>query len=94
MPRANTINPDDVPELGDEFFANARPAREVLTEHFGAEAVDAMLKRKPGQRGPAAKPRKVATAIRLDADVLDAFRAGGPGWQSRINAALRTAARL
>ena len=29
--------------------------------------------------------------LRLDADVLDTFRSGGPGWQSRINAALRKA---
>jgi uncharacterized protein (DUF4415 family) len=32
--------------------------------------------------------------IRLDPDVLDHFRAGGPGWQSRINTALRKAAKL
>ncbi len=32
---------------------------------------------------------KVSTTIRLDADVLARFRAGGAGWQSRINAALR-----
>ncbi|HLY88978.1 MAG TPA: BrnA antitoxin family protein [Acetobacteraceae bacterium] len=30
-----------------------------------------------------------AVNIRLDADVLAFFRASGPGWQSRINAALR-----
>ena len=27
----------------------------------------------------------------LDADVLDAFKATGPGWQTRINAILRDA---
>lgn len=32
---------------------------------------------------------KESTTIRIDRDVLDAFRAGGPGWQSRMNAALR-----
>ena len=31
---------------------------------------------------------------RLDGDVLDRFRAGGPGWQSRINAVLRGAVGL
>jgi uncharacterized protein (DUF4415 family) len=29
--------------------------------------------------------------MRVDADVLDAFKATGPGWQTRINAALRDA---
>ena len=37
---------------------------------------------------------KIATILHLDPDVLAAFRAGGPGWQSRINAALRKAAGL
>lgn len=32
---------------------------------------------------------KVPVYIRLDPDVLDYFRAGGPGYQTRINAALR-----
>jgi uncharacterized protein (DUF4415 family) len=30
--------------------------------------------------------------LRIDRDVLDHFQADGPGWQERINAALRTAA--
>ena len=29
--------------------------------------------------------------MRVDADVLDAFKATGPGWQTRINAVLRDA---
>jgi uncharacterized protein (DUF4415 family) len=31
-------------------------------------------------------------SLRIDRDVLDYFQAGGPGWQERINAALRKAA--
>jgi hypothetical protein len=47
------------------------------------------------QRGrPKALAPKVSTTIRLDAEVLDRFRATGPGWQSRINEALRKAAGL
>lgn len=49
----------------------------------------------PVQRGrPKAEKTKVSTTIRLDPDVVDAFKADGPGWQSRINAALRKAAGL
>ncbi len=40
-----------------------------------------------------AAPRR-AVNIRLDPDVLAYFRGGGPGWQSRINEALRKAAGL
>lgn len=38
---------------------------------------------------PKSPRTKVSTTIRLDQEVIDAFRAEGPGWQSRINAALR-----
>ena len=37
---------------------------------------------------------KVSTTLRLDPDNIAAFRAGGSGWQSRINDALRKAAGL
>ena len=40
-------------------------------------------------RGRPAGSTKESTTIRIDHDVLDAFRAEGPGWQSRMNAALR-----
>ena len=44
----------------------------------------------PVRRGrPLARTRKVSTTIRLDPDILEAFRSAGEGWQSRINAALR-----
>ncbi|MFZ1964436.1 MAG: BrnA antitoxin family protein [Roseiarcus sp.] len=39
-------------------------------------------------RRPSAAP-KISTTIRLDAQVVAAFRDDGPGWQSRINAALQ-----
>ena len=40
-------------------------------------------------RGPQITPTKVLTSVRLDADILEFFRATGAGYQSRINAALR-----
>jgi len=40
------------------------------------------------QRLPEA-PRKAAISLRLDAEVLDWFKARGPGYQTRINAVLR-----
>jgi uncharacterized protein (DUF4415 family) len=35
---------------------------------------------------------KEQVALRIDQDVLEYFREGGPGWQDRINDALRKAA--
>ena len=53
------------------------------------------IERAEVRRGrPKAAVRKVSTTIRVDPDVLEAFRADGPGWQGRMNAALRRAAGL
>jgi uncharacterized protein (DUF4415 family) len=44
----------------------------------------------PVSRGrPKLVSPKVSTTIRFDADILARFRAGGAGWQARINEALR-----
>jgi uncharacterized protein (DUF4415 family) len=40
-------------------------------------------------RGLQKSPVKVSTTIRLSPDVVQAFRASGDGWQTRIDAALR-----
>ena len=37
-------------------------------------------------------PAKEMVSLRIDRDVLDFFQESGPGWQERINAALRKAA--
>lgn len=39
-------------------------------------------------RPPLASP-KVAVTVRYDKEVIDGFQAGGPGWQTRMNNALR-----
>jgi len=79
---------DEIPELDEAWFKRARPAREVLPEIFGAEVAARMLK--PRGRPPLTNPKR-PTTNRLDADVMDAFRAVGRGWQTRINAVLREA---
>jgi len=79
---------DDNPELTDEWFAHARPAAEVLVEQFGAEAVAHLLKPKRGRPPKAA--RKRAINIRLSPEVLEHFRATGPGWQTRVDEALKS----
>ena len=38
---------------------------------------------------PKGSGTKEQVAVRFDRDVLAAFRAAGPGWQTRMNAALR-----
>jgi uncharacterized protein (DUF4415 family) len=56
-----------------------------LTREEMQAGVEAYRKR----RGRPAGSDKESTTIRFDRDVLAAFRAEGPGWQTRINAVLR-----
>jgi uncharacterized protein (DUF4415 family) len=80
-------DPDDAPELTDDILERAeisiggvviRPANGTLT--------------KPG-RPRSAAPKK-SVHLRLSPDVLTYFRKSGPGWQTRIDEALRKAAKL
>jgi uncharacterized protein (DUF4415 family) len=76
---------DDNPQLTDEQLANLRPASEVLPPELYAR----LTARRPGQRGAQKAPTKVAVTLRLDPEVVAAFKADGPGWQTRINQALK-----
>ena len=79
---AAALSDPDNPPLTEEWFRKAKPmSDERLAEYVGI-------------RGRQRKPTKKPTSIRLDADVVEHFRSQGPGWQSRINQALRKAAGL
>lgn len=58
----------------------------IVTSGGGVAATVAAIRR---TRGPNKQPAKEQVAIRLDPEVLEAFRADGPGWQTRMNAALK-----
>jgi uncharacterized protein (DUF4415 family) len=76
---------DDNPEWAKEDFAKARPASEVLPELIGEKAALALTR-----RGRPPKPvKKINQTLRLDADVVEAYRQQGKGWQTRINDVLR-----
>ena len=76
----------DSPEWTEEDFARARPAREVLPPEFFVELEKARAERRG--RGPQKAPTKKLVSLRLSRDVIDYFKAGGPGWQTRIDEAL------
>jgi uncharacterized protein (DUF4415 family) len=71
------VDPDDAPELDDAFFERA-------TFREG----DVIVKR--GR--PKADVTKVAIKLRVDPDVIERYRASGPGWQTKMNDALRRGA--
>lgn len=63
-----------------------------------AEAVFSKAPPKPAAAAPAKAPAipgaRQSVTLRIDEDVLEHFQADGPGWQDRMNAALRAAAGL
>ena len=71
--------PKAAPQRGDDF------------PEIPAELLARM---KPSRRGrpPQGEAPKQSIALRVDRDVLAAFRAQGPGWQSRMQATLKRAA--
>ena len=73
------VDPDDAPELTKEYFERAD------LYHGGK-----LIRR---GRPPSDNPKQ-ALKLRIDPDVVEHYRATGPGWQTRINDALRRAAKL
>jgi len=74
--RPDWVDPDDAPELTDEWFDTA----------------DLKIGDKMVRRGRPRGSNKAQVSLRLDKDVIARFKSGGPGWQSRMNDALRKAA--
>lgn len=79
-----------IPTPEEDAAINAGIAADPDTMELTSEQIAGM--RPLRGRPPLARP-KAALTMRVDADVLDAFKASGPGWQTRINALLRDAVR-
>lgn len=77
------VDPDDAPRLTRDWFESA----EIWDG-------DRLIRPARSLGRPKKTAPKKAVNIRLDPDVLAYFRSTGPGWQSRVNAALRKAAGL
>jgi uncharacterized protein (DUF4415 family) len=67
------VDPDDAPELTETFFEQA-------DEYLGEKLV-----RRGRPISPIVRER---ITIRLEPNVVQQFKASGPGWQTRMNAAL------
>ena len=70
----------DNPEWTRKDFAKARPFSEALPD------LAASIRK---GRGPNKAPTKKLVSLRLSGQVLEAYKAKGPGWQSRIDEDLR-----
>ena len=87
--RKNASRPDvENPEWTTEDIRRGRPLMDVLPK----ETVEA-VRRYRGQRGPQKIPTKELISLRVDRDVVAAYRATGAGWQTRASEALRVYAK-
>lgn len=87
--RKNATRPDaENPEWTAEEIRRARPLMDMLPK----ETVNA-VRRYRGQRGPQKSPPKELISLRVDADIVAAYRATGAGWQKGANEALRVYAK-
>jgi uncharacterized protein (DUF4415 family) len=68
---------EDTPELTEEDMRRSIPAAQFFAER-GLPV--------PGR--PKSETPKIAVSLRLDQEVVEGFKADGPGWQTRINAVL------
>jgi uncharacterized protein (DUF4415 family) len=68
------------PEWSEADFQRSRLASELLPE---------LVKEYRNGRGPQKLPKKVQTTLRLSPEVLEYFKLQGPGWQKRIDEALK-----
>ncbi len=81
------VTDSDAPTLTADWFAKARPAAQVLPDNVLAAA-------RRGRGRPKSDTAKVAVKLRLDPDLVEALRATGEGWQTRVNDTLRATLRL
>lgn len=75
----------DTPPLSAAEIAGARPFGDIFPDL--AESARRM-------RGPQKAPLKTRVTLRIDSATLEAFKATGKGWQTRMDAALKAAAPL
>jgi uncharacterized protein (DUF4415 family) len=69
--------------------------RDTRDTRTAAEMAFKAVTTKPAElpaKSPSIPGAKEQVTLRIDRDVLDFFQEDGPGWQERINAALRQAA--
>ena len=88
----HTVELDGRVDHGKERFVTAGPLRGrfvVLVWTWRGDEGEVLVRR--GRGRPPAADRKQLVSLRLDGDVIEKFRATGPGWQARINEALRLA---
>jgi len=81
-PRPLTDEDGEVRELTAEDLARFRPGSEALPER---------VLRAFGRRGTQKAPTKRLVSLRLSAEVVEHYKAGGPGWQTRIDQTLKRA---
>ena len=79
------IDPDDAPELNDDFFARAQwtIGDRIVSKEEAQQEIKKILRGRPAGSGS-----KQPATLRIDKEALARWRASGKGWQTRAAALL------
>ncbi|MFN3930649.1 MAG: BrnA antitoxin family protein [Brevundimonas sp.] len=81
---SDDVQLDDNPDWTDADFAKAKGPETLSAAELAAFP---RTRVRSVQKSPTKRP----ISLRVDADILESYRATGPGWQGRMNDALRKA---
>lgn len=76
----------DTPPLTGDELARARPGPNGMPDELAAA-----FRSRAGR--PRSETRRVPVSLRIDREILETFKATGPGWQTRMHEVLAEAAR-
>ena len=81
------VDSDDAPPLADGFFEQGewQIGAQPVSPQEGAGALREAL----ALSRPTAQSAQLSLTVRYDVEVVEAFKATGKGWQTRMNEALR-----
>ena len=82
-------DPDTLPPPEGDTPFTGKIGREALADLFPPDTVEELLAPRRGR--PKSEKTKIQFTVRFDADIVEHFRAGGRGWQARMEERLRQA---
>jgi uncharacterized protein (DUF4415 family) len=74
--------------MSDDRIRRPRDARDIAEAAFKKVTTKPLAE--PAAKKPIVPGAREQVTLRLDREVLEHFQKGGPGWQDRINDALRS----
>lgn len=89
--KTNSMTPEEIKRAVRELPRDKDFVWDGVDNDERPASSEALAQARRSRGRPAGSGTKEQVALRLDRDLLDALRASGPGWQTRVNELLRKA---